>query len=39
MKTPFDGLSLMDYAINTSLVISNIAVRKEDESRHHHLCQ
>ena len=32
MKTPFDGLSLMDYAINTSLVISNIAIRKEDKA-------
>ncbi len=30
MKMPFNGLSLMDYAINTTLTISNIAMRKED---------
>lgn len=30
MKMPFDGLSLLDYAINASLVISNIAMRKGD---------
>ena len=32
MKMPFDGLSLMDYAINASLVLSNIAIRKEDKA-------
>lgn len=32
MRMPFDGLSLMDYAINTSLVISNIALRKYDRA-------
>ncbi len=32
MKMPFEGLSLMDYAINTSLVISNIALRKHDRA-------
>lgn len=32
MKMPFNGLSLMDYAINSSLVISNIAMRKEDKA-------
>lgn len=32
MKMPFDGLSLLDYAINTSLVISNIALLKEDKA-------
>lgn len=32
MKMPFDGLHLMDYAINTSLVISNIALIKEDKA-------
>ena len=31
MKMPFDGLSLMDYAINTSLVISNVALQKHDK--------
>ncbi len=32
MQMPFDGLSLLDYAINTSLVISNIALIKEDKA-------
>jgi uncharacterized protein (DUF58 family) len=32
MRMPFNGLSLMDYAINTSLVISNIALRKYDRA-------
>ncbi len=32
MKMPFDGLSLMDYAINTSLVISNIVLQKDDRA-------
>ena len=32
MKMPFNGLSLMDYAINTSLVISNIAIQKKDKA-------
>jgi len=32
MKMPFDGLSLMDYAINASLVISNIAIKKYDKA-------
>jgi uncharacterized protein (DUF58 family) len=32
MKMPFDQLTLMDYAINTSLVISNIAIRKQDKA-------
>ena len=32
MQMPFDGLSLLDYAINTSLVISNIALMKEDKA-------
>lgn len=32
MKMPFDGLSLMDYAINTSLVISNIILQKHDKA-------
>lgn len=32
MKMPFGGLSLLDYAINTSLVISNIALRKQDKA-------
>jgi uncharacterized protein (DUF58 family) len=32
MKMPFDRLSLMDYAINASLVISNIAIKKYDKA-------
>ena len=32
MQMPFEGLSLLDYAINTSLVISNIALIKEDKA-------
>lgn len=32
MKMPFEGLSLMDYAINASLVISNIAIKKYDKA-------
>jgi uncharacterized protein (DUF58 family) len=32
MQSPFEGLTLLDYAINASLVISNIAVTKEDRA-------
>jgi len=32
MKMPFNGLSLLDYAINTSLVISNTALLKSDKA-------
>ena len=32
MKMPFEGLSLIDYAINTSLVISNVALQKHDKA-------
>jgi len=32
MKMPFEGMSLLDYAINTSLVISNIAILKYDKA-------
>jgi uncharacterized protein (DUF58 family) len=32
MQMPFNGLSLLDYAINTTLVISNIAVKKYDKA-------
>lgn len=31
MKMPFEGLTLLDYAINTSLVVSNIVLRKYDK--------
>jgi uncharacterized protein (DUF58 family) len=30
MKMPFGGMSLLDYAINSTLVISNIALKKGD---------
>jgi uncharacterized protein (DUF58 family) len=32
MRMPFLGLSLMDYAINTTLTISNIALQKQDKA-------
>jgi uncharacterized protein (DUF58 family) len=32
MKMPFHGMSLLDYAINASLVISNIAIKKSDKA-------
>ena len=32
MKMPFEGLSLLDYAINSSLVISSIAMHKHDKA-------
>ncbi len=31
MRMPFNGLSLIDYAVNASLVISNIALIKSDK--------
>lgn len=31
MQLPFGGMSLLDYAINTSLVISNVALQKKDK--------
>ncbi len=32
MKMPFEGLKLLDYAINATLVISNIALKKGDKA-------
>jgi uncharacterized protein (DUF58 family) len=32
MKMPFEGLSLLDYSINASLVLSNIALYKQDKA-------
>lgn len=32
MQMPFNGMSLLDYAINATLVISNIAVKKFDKA-------
>lgn len=31
MKMPFNGLSLLDYAINSSLAFSNVALQKKDK--------
>ncbi len=31
MRQPFDGLTLLDYSINSSLVISNIVLKKFDK--------
>jgi len=32
MRMPFNGLSLLDYSVNASLVISNIALNKQDKT-------
>ncbi|UFH55911.1 DUF58 domain-containing protein [Spirosoma sp. KNUC1025] len=32
MQSPFEGLTLLDYAINASLVLSNIALLKQDRA-------
>ena len=32
MKMPFDGMTLLDYAINASLVLSYIAIHKSDKA-------
>jgi uncharacterized protein (DUF58 family) len=32
MKMPFNGLSLLDYAINASLVLSNVILKKQDKA-------
>ncbi|MGN6399742.1 MAG: DUF58 domain-containing protein [Flavisolibacter sp.] len=32
MKMPFEGMTLLDYAINASLVISNVALQKQDKA-------
>jgi len=32
MKMPFDGMTLLDHAINASLVLSNIALVKQDKA-------
>lgn len=32
MKMPFEELTLLDYAINASLVLLNIAIRKQDKA-------
>lgn len=32
MKMPFEGLSLLDYSINASLVLSNVGLNKQDKA-------
>ena len=32
MQMPFEGLSLLDYAINAALVVANIAIKKQDKA-------
>jgi uncharacterized protein (DUF58 family) len=32
MKMPFEGMSLLDYAINASLVLSNVALLRQDKA-------
>ncbi|MGF1638051.1 MAG: DUF58 domain-containing protein, partial [Cyclobacteriaceae bacterium] len=32
MKMPFDGMTLLDYAINAALVFSHVAIRKDDKA-------
>ena len=32
MRMPFDGLSLLDYSINSSLVMANVALKKGDKA-------
>ena len=32
MKMPFNGMSLLDYAVNSTLVLSNVAIRKDDRA-------
>lgn len=32
MKMPFDGLSLLDYAINSTLVLANVILKKGDKA-------
>jgi uncharacterized protein (DUF58 family) len=32
MKLPFGGMSLLDYAVNASLVLCNVALRKHDRA-------
>lgn len=32
MRSPFKGLTLLDYAVNSALVMSNVAIRKQDKA-------
>ena len=31
MKMPFNGMTLLDYAINSCLILSNVCIRKQDK--------
>lgn len=32
MRMPFDGLKLLDYSINSSLVVANISIQKNEKA-------
>jgi uncharacterized protein (DUF58 family) len=32
MKMPFNGMTLLDYAINSSLILANVSIRKQDKA-------
>ena len=32
MRMPFDGMTLLDYSINAALIISNVALKKDDKA-------
>ena len=32
MRSPFEGLTLLDYAVNSALVMSNVAIGKQDKA-------
>ena len=32
MKMPFEGMTLLDYAINASLAMSSVAIKKDDKA-------
>ncbi|RYZ24259.1 MAG: DUF58 domain-containing protein [Chitinophagaceae bacterium] len=32
MKMPFDGMTLLDYSINAALVLSNVALQRQDKA-------
>jgi len=32
LRSPFDGLTLLDYSVNSTLVMTNVALRKQDKA-------
>ena len=38
MKMPFEGMTLLDYAINAALVLLNVAMLKQDKAGLDNLC-